>query len=143
MRLLLDNAQVLSPLNHHFFCLTTLSLSELGKLAATQEEANNLLKELLRANHAPSTWDSVIRDRITGRLPPALQASSPTSRNLQHLADLASATEVESAKPEKHDEASAMLRTSDNYEDVGFDTRRLTRGGYLNILAEPHPEVTR
>ncbi|EMR63592.1 putative c6 finger domain-containing protein [Eutypa lata UCREL1] len=142
--LLLDNGQVLSPLNHHFFCLTTLSLLELGKVEATREEANDLLKELLHSNHAPSTWDGVIRDRITEGLSPTSQQASTTemtaSQGLQHLADLATATKVESSKLDKETEAST-LRTSDNYEDVGFDPRHLTRGGYLNILVESRPAV--
>ncbi|RYP75829.1 hypothetical protein DL771_002093 [Monosporascus sp. 5C6A] len=144
--LLLANAQVLSPLNHHFFCLTTLSLLELAKVDATREEANGLLKELLDSNHAPSTWDGVIRDRITERLRPAtLQAESTeamASQGLQHLADLAAATKAKSAKPDKDPEASS-LRTSDNYEDAGFDPRTLTRGGYLNVLVEPRPTTVR
>ncbi|RYP85737.1 hypothetical protein DL769_000911 [Monosporascus sp. CRB-8-3] len=144
--LLLTNAQVLSPLNHHFFCLTTLSLVELVKVDATREEADGLLKELLDSNHAPSTWDGVIRDRITERLRPAtLQAESTeamASQGLQHLADLATATKANSAKPEKDSEESS-LRTSDNYEDAGFDPRALTRGGYLNVLLEPRPTTVR
>lgn len=142
--MLLDNAQVLSPLNHHFFCLTTLSLLELGKVEATRDEANDLLKQLLHSNHAPSTWDGVIRDRIIECFPPAALQPPTTeaavSQGLQHLADLATATEADPVKPDK-DAETPSLRTSDNYEDAGFDPRHLTRNGYLNVLLEPRSVV--
>ncbi|KAI1208589.1 uncharacterized protein F4807DRAFT_142060 [Annulohypoxylon truncatum] len=134
--LLLTNTQLLSPLNHHFFCLTTLSLIELAKVEKTRDEATGLLKQLLDANLAPSTWDGVIRDRISDHLRPST-AQAAANQSLQHLADLATATEVDTAKPDKSLEPTS-LRTSDNYSDVGFDPRTLTRNGYLNVLAGIH-----
>ncbi|KAI0894591.1 hypothetical protein F4806DRAFT_497837 [Annulohypoxylon nitens] len=141
--LLLTNTQLLSPLNHHFFCLTTLSLIELAKVERTRDEATGLLRQLLEANLAPSTWDGVIRDRISDHLRPST-AQAAANRSLQHLADLATATEMDNttttAATTKADKSleSTSLRTSDNYSDVGFDPRTLTRNGYLNVLAGIH-----
>ncbi|KAI2468180.1 hypothetical protein F4781DRAFT_277785 [Annulohypoxylon bovei var. microspora] len=134
--LLLTNTQLLSPLNHHFFCLTTLSLIELTRVENMRDEATSLLKQLLDANLAPSTWDGNIRNRISDHLRPST-AQAAANQSLQHLADLATATEMDTTKIERNPEPTS-LRTSDNYSDVGFDPRTLTRNGYLNVLAGIH-----
>ncbi|KAI1806292.1 hypothetical protein F4811DRAFT_157435 [Daldinia bambusicola] len=139
--LLLTNTQLLTPLNHHFFCLSALSLLELVKVEKTHDEATSLLRQLLDSNLAPSTWDAVIRDRISEHIRPST-AQAAANQSLQHLADLATATESEAPKPEKGSD-SASLRTSDNYSDVGFDPRALTRGGYLNVLTETQSSMMR
>lgn len=131
--LLLNNTALLSPLNHHFFCLTTLSLLELARLEKTQEEATPLLKDLLERNLAPSTWDGVIRNRITERLRPST-AQSAADQTLQHLAELATASGADTAKSESGT-GPAMLRTSTTYADLGFDPRPILHIGYLNVLA--------
>ncbi|KAI1387995.1 uncharacterized protein F4822DRAFT_298852 [Hypoxylon trugodes] len=138
--ILFTKTQLLSPLNHHFFCLTTLSLVELAKIEKTRDEATNLLRQLFESNVAPSTWDSVIRDCISEHIRPST-AQAAANQSLQHLADLATATEINISKSGSSDPAT--LRTSDNYNDLGFDPRRLTRGGYLNVLAEVHASTTR
>jgi hypothetical protein len=138
--LLLTNTHVLSPMNHHFFCLTTLCLVELAQLDRTRDEASMLLKDLRDSNLAPSTWDDVIRRRIGDDIGTNTSADvSPVeitaNQSLQHLADLATATVL---KPEKEmglDTEPITLRTSSNHGDVGFDPRPLTRLGYLNVLA--------
>ncbi|KAI1341267.1 hypothetical protein F5Y15DRAFT_29175 [Xylariaceae sp. FL0016] len=132
--LLLANTQLLSPLNHHFFCLTTLSLLELAKVEKTKDEANQLLKELLDSNLAPSTWDSKIRDRIEEHVRPTT-AQAAASQSLQRLADLATASDSDSTKPKKNGDVMA-LRTSDNFADTGFDPRSLTHGGYFNVFVD-------
>lgn len=131
--LLVGNPQLLNPLNHHFFCLTSLTLLELVKVEAEREEANTLLKELSEIAVAASNWDDMIRDRITEHTRPstshaAIEATA--SQSLQHLADLATATEMEPVKAEKD----LALRASDNYEHMGFDPRDLLRTGYLSVL---------
>lgn len=131
--LLLNNTALLSPLNHHFFCLTTLSLLELARLDKTREEATPLLKDLLGHHLAPSTWDGIIRDRITERLRPST-AQSAADQTLQHLAELATASGADAARPEGGSEL-AMLRTSTTYADLGFDPRPILHMGYLNVLA--------
>ncbi|KAI2780375.1 hypothetical protein F4815DRAFT_470015 [Daldinia loculata] len=139
--LLLTNTQLLTPLNHHFFCLVALSLLELAKVEKTRDEATSLLRQLLDSNLAPSTWDAVIRDRISEHIRPST-AQDAANQSLQHLADLATATESEAPKQEKSSDL-ASLRTNDNYSDIGFDPRILTRGGYLNVLAETHSSMMR
>ncbi|KAI1345428.1 hypothetical protein F5Y01DRAFT_61847 [Xylaria sp. FL0043] len=133
MGLLLNNTVLLSPLNHHFFCLTALSLLELARAEKSREEVIPLLKDLLERNLAPSTWDGIIRDRITERLRPST-AQSTADQTLQHLAEMATASGVDVAKPENGVEA-ATLRTSTTYADLGFDPRPILHGGYLNVLA--------
>lgn len=139
--LLLTNTQLLSPLNHHFFCLTALSLVELVRVEKTREEATFPLRQLLDSNLAPSTWDAVIRDHISEHIRPST-AQATANQSLQHLADLATATEIDAAKLEKSLDLTS-LRTSDNYSDVGFDPRKLTQAGYLNALAEGHSSAMR
>jgi hypothetical protein len=142
--LLTANSQLLSPLNHHFMCLTALTLLELQKVDIHREEATSLLRELLDSSVAPSTWDVPVRDRIAEQIRPGTSHAmgATASQSLQHLADLATATELDAAKQEKSSEA-GTLRTSDNYEDVGFDPRTLTRVGYLNALTESRPLTAR
>ena len=132
--LLLGNTALLSPLNHHFFCLATLALLELVKLEKTRDEVTPLLKDLLERNLAPSTWDGVIRGRITDILR-FLTAQSTADQSLQHLADLATASGAEAAKAEQHNEPET-LRTSTTYSDLGFDPRPILHAGYLNVLAK-------
>ncbi|KAI3330291.1 hypothetical protein F4824DRAFT_348111 [Ustulina deusta] len=131
--LLLNNTALLSPLNHHFFSLTTLSLLELARSEKTREEVTPLLKDLLERNLAPSTWDGIIRDRITERLRPST-AQSAADQTLQHLAEMATASGADAAKPENGTEP-ATLRTSTTYADLGFDPRPILHVGYLNVLA--------
>ncbi|KAI0969532.1 hypothetical protein F4678DRAFT_463320 [Xylaria arbuscula] len=131
--LLLNNTALLSPLNHHFFCLTSLSLLELARAEKTREEVTPLLKDLLERNLAPSTWDGIIRDRITERLRPST-AQSTADQTLQHLAEMATASGAGSAKPENGIEPTT-LRTSTTYADLGFDPRHILHTGYLNVLA--------
>ncbi|KAI1741590.1 hypothetical protein F4680DRAFT_69762 [Xylaria scruposa] len=131
--LLIDNAPLLCPLNHHFFCLTTLSLLELARLDETREEVTPLLKDLLERNLAPSTWDGIIRDRITERLRPST-AQSTADQTLQHLAELATASGADTARSENGAEP-VTLRKSTTYADLGFDPRPILHAGYLNVLA--------
>lgn len=142
VELLLTNTQLLSPLNHHFFCLVALVLIELVKVEKTRDEVILLLKQLLDSNLAPSTWDAVIRDRIAEHVRPSTAQTAAANQSLQHLADLATASETNVAKPEKGAD-SVSLRTSDNYSDAGFDPSILTRGGYLNVLANGQSSTIR
>ncbi|KAI1827381.1 hypothetical protein F4861DRAFT_407102 [Xylaria intraflava] len=132
--LLLNNTALLSPLNHHFFSLTTLSLLELAKLDKTHDEVTPLLKDLLTRNLAPSTWDGIIRDCIDHQLQHSTtQAGS--GPDLQRLASLATASKVNVTGPE-NGAGAATLRTSTTYAHLGFDPRPILRTGYLNVLAE-------
>ena len=65
------------------------------------------------------------------------------SQSLQHLADLATASEHENVKTDGSAVADLAPRTSDKYEDVGFDPATLTKAGYLNVLVESRPATAR
>lgn len=148
VRLLTAHHQMISPLNHHFTSLAAVCLLEMAKVDASQDEAVQLLHELLEANIAPSSWDDVIRAKIRN----ALQSSSNStaeataSQSLQHLADLATASETPASGSNNgaagstapaHDTAEEIphFRTSDNYEDLGFDPTPILRAGYLNAIS--------
>lgn len=153
VRLLTSHPQMVSPLNHHFTALTALCLIEMTTVEKSREEATQLLSNLVDANIAPSAWDEAISARIRD----AIQASTSTaaqttaSQSLQHLADLATSTEVGAANNNSAAAAGAAtdvsstdkaergpkFRVNDNYEDLGFDPREMLRTGYLNVISEP------
>lgn len=151
VRLLTSHAQMMSPLNHHFTSLTTLCLIEMSKAEKSSEEATQLLSNLLGASIAPSTWDEAIRAKIRDALRPRTGsgAVATASQSLQHLADLATATDngvaasnnavpvlaVDAPAAQRADDE-PKFRTSDNYEDLGFDPRPMLRMGYLEAIAE-------
>lgn len=151
--LLTTHSQMISPLNHHFTSLVALCLIELAKLEASREEATQLLNRLLEANIAPSNWDEQIRVKIRDALRPSTSsaAEATASRSLQHLADLATATENSTtgannaglalaapiAPVSENMEEQPKFRISDTYDDLGFDPRRMLCQGYLRAMAEP------
>lgn len=152
VRLLTSHPQMVSPLNHHFTALTTLCLIEMAKVEKTREEATQLLSNLVDANISPSTWDDAIRIRIRIALQPSSSSAAQTtaSQSLQHLADLATSTEIENpgdmsngvpggapdAPPTEKSERGPKFRVSDNYADLGFDPREMLRTGYLTAISE-------
>lgn len=151
VRLLTSHAQMISPLNHHFTSLTTLCLIEMSKAEKSSEEATQLLSNLLGATIAPSAWDEAIRAKIRDALRPrtSSDAAATASQSLQHLADLATAADIggdtnNNAVPVPAVGAPAVqgaddepkFRTSDNYEDLGFDPRPMLRTGYLRAIAQ-------
>lgn len=145
VRLLTTHTQMMSPLNHHFTALTTLCLIEMSKAKGSREEANQLLSNLLDASIAPSTWDDSIRANIRDALRPSTSSDmeAAASQSLQHLADLATATNDDMAPAPTaevpHVEKAGgqpKFRTSDDYEDLGFDPRDLLRAGYLRAITQ-------
>ncbi|KAJ0109895.1 hypothetical protein J7T55_004445 [Diaporthe amygdali] len=149
--LLTTHSQMISPLNHHFTSLVALCLLELANLKDSEDEAKELLNQLLEANIAPSSWDGPIRNRIRDTMrPPGNDATeAAASQSLQHLADLAAAevapAGVSNGAPAAiapmepiHGDIEEVLkfRTSDTYEDLGFDPRQMLCGGYLNAIAQ-------
>lgn len=149
--LLTTHSQMISPLNHHFTSLVALCLIELANLKASQEEAKELLNQLLEANIAPSSWDEPIRNKIrdTMRPLPNDSAEATASQSLQHLADLAAAEAPPAGasnggtaplavmEPDHGDIGDVLkFRTSDTYEDLGFDPRQMLCAGYLNAIGQ-------
>ena len=149
--LLTTHSQMISPLNHHFTSLVALCLIELANLKASEAEAKGLLNQLLEANIAPSSWDGPIRTKIRHTMRPLPNESTETtaSQSLQHLADLAAAEAPPAgvsngvAAPlavmmpdQENMEDVLKFRTSDTYEDLGFDPRQMLCGGYLNAIGQ-------
>lgn len=152
VRLLTSHPQMASPLNHHFTALTALCLIEMTKVEKSCEEATQLLSDLVDANIAPSAWDEAITTRIRDAIRPSTStaAQATASQSLQHLADLATSTEIGAASNNAAASGPAIdvsladkaekvpkFRINDNYEDLGFDPREMLRTGYLNVVSEP------
>lgn len=152
VRLLTSHPQMVSPLNHHFTALTALCLIEMTKVEKSCEEATQLLSDLADANIAPSAWDEAISAKIRDAIRPSTSTAAQTtaSQSLQHLADLATSTEIGPASNNAAASGSATdvsladkaekgpkFRVNDNYEDLGFDPRDMLRTGYLNVVSEP------
>lgn len=152
VRLLTSHPQMVSPLNHHFTALTALCLIEMTKVEKSCEEATQLLGDLADANIAPSAWDEAISAKIRDAIRPSTSTAAQTtaSQSLQHLADLATSTEIGAASNNAAASGSATdvsladkaekgpkFRINDNYEDLGFDPRDMLRTGYLNVVSEP------
>lgn len=140
--ILLDHPLLITPLTHHFFCLTTLALLELRKVDSMRDEASLFLKDLLHRSSAPSAWDAVIRDRITVQMKPsAAQGSTEAAASqgtLLHLADIATAAELNAAEAGKEAEP-ATAPTVDEHGSTSMDAKSLILRGYLNIMAEERP----
>lgn len=146
VRLLTVHHQMISPLNHHFTSLTAICLLEMTKVEKSRDEATQMLNQLLESSIAPSAWDDAIRIKIRDILHSSTNsaAEATASQSLQHLADLATATEIAAGANaaiapsapalEKLDEE-PKFRTSDNYDDLGFDPTMILRAGYLNSIA--------
>lgn len=100
VHLLLDNANTLFPLTHHFLALVSIVLTELIKVDETHEEATELVKRLTERDIAPSVWVAQIREKTIETLrsvsQPVKDQSIETKGNvkmLQQLADLATAVD--------------------------------------------------
>lgn len=158
VKLLKMHPRLRSPLNHHFSTLVVATLLELSEVAKTRDEAIKLLRELHDKPFARSAWDESIMAAVAEQLARPEAGSSVDSHNLQHLADLATATTTDvaaaatsaptttaaatatedaAAAEEEEEEVVAeeppvKYRTMSNYEDLGFDPRPMLRDGYLN-----------
>ncbi|OIW24817.1 hypothetical protein CONLIGDRAFT_69375 [Coniochaeta ligniaria NRRL 30616] len=147
VKLLVRHSRLRSPLNHHFSSLVTAALIKLSEVAKTHDEAIKLLRELHDKPFAQSAWDGAIMAALAETLTRPETSSGIASHNLQHLADLATATTDlaaaaaaavatdDNTAPEEVEEAPIKYRTMSDYEDLGFDPRPMLRAGYLNYFA--------
>lgn len=85
------NAQLRSPLTHHFASLVALALGKLVKTDGSRDEATQLVKDIVD-QPAGGPWDGV-QDRLAEHLRPASSVEATASQGLRHLADLATAHE--------------------------------------------------
>ncbi|TLD28376.1 hypothetical protein PspLS_03317 [Pyricularia sp. CBS 133598] len=106
-----SNHLALSPLNHHVNGLAGLCLAELSRVSQTREDAIELIaNDLMAGSMAPSTWDNIIRAKVSSMddtvgnpesvtqsgdaaaVAPSNAAGATASQGLKHLADLAAAS---------------------------------------------------
>jgi hypothetical protein len=134
--LLLAMPKQLSPLNHHFTCLTGLVAAILSNVEQVQDEGLSLVKSILGSPLPPSGWNAAIIANVEARqrqpVDSSIQKGVDKGTGLQQLADIA-ATKGGGRPAIASDDL--MLRRSPNYEDTGFDPRPLLHSGYLNIIA--------
>lgn len=168
LTLLTQHPHLRSPLTHQFSSLTAWVLLELAKVDRTREEAIKVLKEMVETPFSPSAWDSSIRAKIAEKIRPATSSGGIDSQNLQHLADLATATtelaaaitpagtaptttitlndnrpstsdgQQQQQQQQQEQPPPILFRVKENYEDLGFDPRPMLQVGYLNAF---NPEI--
>jgi hypothetical protein len=173
--LLASNHDLLSPLTHHFLVLASLALLELSSVEDAEEvreEAARLVKLVLEFSLSPSPWNVAVRERlgevvVSTRLGTGTGTGQGTtaSRNLQQLADLATAVENSVAtaaaaadgggqvedglKDESLVSVAAAVAAAggsgvtkadgdrDGIAQPAVDVRALLRAGYLTCFEDP------
>jgi hypothetical protein len=145
---LIHNSNLNSPLTYYSTTLTALTLNELREYDDTRPEAESGLKSLLESRIAPSSWDTAVREFIANKkAQPAgtLPSSSTTeskhsltaSQGLQHLAELATATEgrdISTTEGRKESEMSSTSAPEGAISQRYHDLRQLVKSGYLSAF---------
>lgn len=103
IKLLAANPTLVTPITHHFTSLAAITLVDLLDTEFTREGAEHNLKIITDSHIAPSGLDIEIREMINKKNgggqsastnPAANQHALTASQGLQHLADLATATDA-------------------------------------------------
>ncbi len=138
---ILAHSTVISPLAHHFGVLAAVTLLDLVQVESTREEAERGLKLISEARTLAPAWDAAIRDMIlrkqhgfsSGNVSTASQHALTASQGLQHLADLATASE--GGRSESRPEASG----ASNSQTQAWEPPALTQNGYLSMVVVERP----
>lgn len=104
-KLLAANPALVTPITHHFTSLAAITLVDLLDTEFTREGAEHAIKVIVDTHIAPSGWDATVRDIVNKKnagmgsaaratTPVASQHALTASQGLQHLADLATATDA-------------------------------------------------
>ena len=140
---LIDNPGLVTPLTYHSTTLAALTLAELTKYHATRSEAEKGLQLLLENRIAPSNWDNAVRDFIANRKPATGSVAESkhsltarqASQGLQHLAELATATEegrdISSGEGRKENEGESSASAAGGHFAALLE---LITNGYLSAF---------
>ena len=141
--LLSINSTLVSPLNHHFTSLVVVTLLDLLDVDGLRDYADHILKEILESRIAFSSWDAAIHEMIHKKQHPtsseaataASQHALSATQGLQHLADLATATDnsrTEVLGEPRSDKGTTSTATQS--QEKALDPTALRSLGYRNIL---------
>jgi hypothetical protein len=137
---LTNNTSLINPLTHHATAFAAVALIDCTGYEQTRKEAEGSLTTLLESRIAPSGWDASIRDMIIKNKNPAQSSGaggavgaktgiSPNAANLQHLAELATAStggEAENPTTEGRKESSTGGQALQHFQNL----REIVRVGY-------------
>lgn len=132
------NPHLVSPLTYHSTALAALVLLELTGHESAKEEADRNLTILSQNRIAPSAWNEAIRDLIhkkqSATAPNVAESKDALMaiQNLQHLAELATATTEgrESAAGKEGEKTSLRRPSLQRYQEL----RGAIRTGYLSYI---------
>jgi hypothetical protein len=148
VKLLAGNPTLITPLTHHFTSLAAMTLVDLLDTEFTRDGAEHYIKIIMDSRIAPSGWDSVIREMIAKKAAStaagistaavtgaASQHALTASQGLQHLADLATATEAGRSEVLSEAIAEKAITASHGAGSQPWESPSITKVGYLNLLA--------
>ena len=146
---LTNNTGLVSPLTHLATAFAAVALIQCTESEHTRKEAEGGLSALLDGRIAVSGWDASIRDMIvknkyssqTSGAGGAAGANSGTSQHadiasqgLQHLAELATATEEGKAEGSTGEVRKESPKLQKYFSIHAFDLRELVRVGNWSML---------
>lgn len=130
--ILSSESRPVTPLNVHFTVLATVTLLNLLDSDSTREEADRGIHSILEIHNSSSTLDNLVRDLINKKTGGgATNHVLTASQGLQHLADLATATD-----PTRSENIASETRPeSSSAPSNTLGTSKLIRAGFLSALS--------